>query len=194
RPSERGTTKYSPGEPAASLAGILHVYVAFDWGDEIDLEQARALVPASFLELSRRRRTPSSFSFRPPPLHMALTPTPLDLAELGRVEAQAGLTVFDFAGVSLALRVPLPMAADALMRLCGSLADPTELVQAARTLLRPIFNTLRPAIDDAAWDVDFSEEYFVFQLSPEAHQVCGQPPWLAGMVHLESGPLSAEEV
>jgi hypothetical protein len=194
RSSERETMHRLSCEPAAPLAGILHIYVAFDWGDAIDLEKARGLVPASFQELPRRRRTPSSFSYRPPPLHVALAPTPLELAELGRVEAQAGLTVFDFAGVSLALRVPLTLPAEALIRLAGSLADPTALVQAARTLLRPIFDTLRPAIEDAAWDADFSEEYFVFQLSPDAHQPCSQPPWLAGIVHLESGALSAEEV
>jgi hypothetical protein len=194
RSSERETMHEPSSEAAGSLAGVLHIYVAFDWGDAIGLEKARGLVPASFQELPRRRRTPSSFSYRPPPLHMALAPTPLELAELGRVEAQAGLTVFDFAGVSLALRVPLTLPAEALIRLAGSLADPTALVQAARTLLQPIFDTLRPAIEDAAWDADFSEEYFVFQLSPDAHQPCSQPPWLAGIVHLESGPLSAEEV
>jgi hypothetical protein len=38
------------------LTGTLHVYVAFDWGEEIDLERTRALVPAEVRDLPRRRR------------------------------------------------------------------------------------------------------------------------------------------
>ena len=47
RSSERETTQQLSCEPIASLAGILHIYVAFDWGDAIDVEKARKLVPAS---------------------------------------------------------------------------------------------------------------------------------------------------
>ena len=34
---------------AEAVAGTLHVFVAFDWGEEIDLDQARRLVPAEAL-------------------------------------------------------------------------------------------------------------------------------------------------
>ena len=44
------------------LSGTLHVYVAFDWGEEIQLDHARRLIPAETLALSRRRRTPTSFT------------------------------------------------------------------------------------------------------------------------------------
>jgi hypothetical protein len=44
------------------LTGSLHIFVAFDWGDEILLDQAARLVPASRHELPRRRRSPSSYS------------------------------------------------------------------------------------------------------------------------------------
>src|SRR5262245_47800296 len=57
----------APG-PETVLAGTLHLYVAFDWGDELDLERARQLVPAEVHELPRRRRTPPSIAYRPPPL------------------------------------------------------------------------------------------------------------------------------
>ncbi len=53
----------APEPPAAAvLGGRLHVYVAFDWGDEIDLEHAGRLAPGAALALSRRPRTPSSFT------------------------------------------------------------------------------------------------------------------------------------
>lgn len=180
--------------PAPSLTGTLHIFLAFDWGDAIDLEKSRTLVAASFQELPRRPRTPSSFSYRPPPLYMALTAAALELAELGKVPASAGLTVFDFGAVSLGLHVPATLSDDGWLRLAGSLADPAAVVLAAKELLRPVFEALRSAIDDPAWQDDFSEEYFVFQLPPGVNHVATDSSWLAGMVHLESSPLSADEV
>src|SRR5262245_30693315 len=109
---------------SATIAGVLHIYVAFDWGDEIVLDKAAALVPASRHELSRRRRTPSSFSYRPAPLHLALDATPLDLPEIGPLQAAAEVTLFDFAAVSLDLCVSFNLERERLTRLAGALADP----------------------------------------------------------------------
>src|SRR5262245_60358146 len=99
----------SPLDPARPLDGVLHIYVAFDWGDEINLEKAKQLVPASFQGLPRRRRTPSSFAYRTPPLHISLAAVDLELAEVGRIEVQPGLTVYDFGAVSLSFRVPFSL-------------------------------------------------------------------------------------
>lgn len=176
------------------IAGTLHVFVAFDWGDEINFDRALKLIPpASFQELLRRRRTPTSFSFRPPPLHLNLGPMPLTLPEVGSVSANAGLTVFNFGAVSLGLRAPLQLPADAYLRLAGSLADPTLLVEQGRALLKPIYQTLLPAIEDAQWQADLSEEYFVFQFATSDLPCAADEAWLAGLVHLEAGPLSSEE-
>lgn len=179
---------------ASLLAGTLHIFVAFDWGDEVDLEQAAKLVSASFQELPRRPRTPPSFQYTPAPLHMALAPAAIELAELGRAEAQASLTVFDFAAVTVALRVPFRLSEEALVRLAGALADPSALVSTARQLARPHFNMLLPAIRDPDWRDVLSEEYFVFQLRPSAKSLAQDQSWLAGLVHLETGPLSNDEV
>jgi hypothetical protein len=177
------------------LSGVLHVFVAFDWGDEVHLERAQKLIPpASFQELLRRKRTPTSFSYRPTPLRLGLGPILLPLPELGVVEAPAALTLFDFAAVSLAVRIPFEIERTALVRLAGGLADPTPVVTSARTLLKPIYQSLLPAIDDAQWDDDFSEEYFVFQFSSESVPEAADTAWLAGLVHLENNPLSADEI
>src|SRR5262245_42533960 len=121
-PASGGPAGVGPGpEPC----GTLHIYVAFDWGEQIHLEQAARQVPASRQELPRRRRTPSSISYRPPPLHLALEPVPLELPEIGAVQAAAGVTLFDFGAVSLALRVPFDMPTETVLRLAGSLADPS---------------------------------------------------------------------
>ncbi len=180
--------------PLATVRGVLHVYVAFDWGDAIRLEQVRQLVAARAQELPRRRRTPPSFFYRPPPAHVLLGPVALELAELGPVQASAGVTLFDFGAVSLGFHVPFELPAEALLRQAGSLAESEPLVQKARTVLQPLYQQLLPAVEDPGWQEDLSEDYIVFQLSPE---LCQRPlslPWLAGLVHLESAPLSGEEV
>ncbi len=148
-----------------ALVGVLHIYVALDWGDEVDLERARRLAPAELLTLARRSRTPSSISYRPLPLRFRLPPLPLELAELGAVQAEAEATVFDFGGLSLALRVPLKLSPAALLRLAGSLSEPARIVEAARRAIAPLFEQLKPAIQQPAVS-DLSEEYFVFQLVP----------------------------
>ncbi|MEX2120887.1 MAG: hypothetical protein WD847_14950 [Pirellulales bacterium] len=51
---------------ATVLSGALHIHVAFDWGDEVDLAQAQQLAPSRLRALTRRPRTPSSIAYRPP--------------------------------------------------------------------------------------------------------------------------------
>ena len=53
--------------PDGIWTGTLHVFVAFDWGDDMDLDQARQLVPAEVQDLNRRRPTPTSIDNRTPP-------------------------------------------------------------------------------------------------------------------------------
>lgn len=198
-------TQHADENPGHSLddhgpaAGVLHIHVAFDWGDEVDLAAAHRLVPAEAHALPRRRRTPSSIEYRPLPLRLSLSPVSLDLPELGTVNATGEVTIFDFAAVSVALHVPFRLKASALSRLADHLATPEVLVQATRHELDPLYNRLLPAIDDANWS-PLSEEYFVFQLPPGnslpdlAELFSMHADWLAGLVHLDSSPLSREEV
>jgi hypothetical protein len=184
---------------ATALSGVLHIYVALDWGEEVDLERARHLAPAELLTLARRPRTPSSISYRPLPLRFRLPPLPLQLAELGAVQAEPEVTVFDFGGLSLALRVPLELAPDALLRLAGSLSEPSQIVEAARAAIAPLFERLKPSIQEPACS-ELSEEYFVFQLKPGQsltdvdRLLKASANWTAGLVRLEDEPLGADEV
>src|SRR5262245_3587746 len=159
------------------LNGVLHVYIAFDWGDAMDLERARRLVPAEVHALPRRRRTPSSIAYRPPPLRFYLPNIPLDLPELGAVQAPAEATVFDLAAVSVAIHLPFVLAPAALTRLAGWLADSGPLVAAARKDLDGLYRQLLPAITDPLWKDDLSEEYVIFQLPPTCPV---QPAFLLG--------------
>ncbi|HZY83321.1 MAG TPA: hypothetical protein VFE78_00710 [Gemmataceae bacterium] len=197
------TPATAPGPPPAEvLAGRLHVYVAFDWGDEIDLEHAGRLAPGAALALSRRPRTPTSFTYKPPPLRFRLAPVTLDLPGGQRTTAEATeATVFDFAAVSVAFRVHFRMTAAELTALAGHLAEPATgaaLIQAARAAVGPLHEKLLPTVQAPRWQDDQWEEYFVFQFPP------GEPltpdvllgeraGWLAGLLRLEDQPLSAEE-
>jgi hypothetical protein len=180
--------------PARAVQGILHIYVAFDWGDEVELERARPLVAGSYQALPRRKRTPTSFTYRPPPLYVELQPARFDLPELGAVTASAGVTIFEFGAVSVAFHVPFAVPPATLVRLAGALAESAPLVQVARSVLTPLYQQLLPAIRDPQWQDELSEEYFVFQFTPENLPLTHDVAWVAGLVHLEAAPLSAEEV
>jgi len=189
------TPSVNPDEPCA---GILHVFVAFDWGDEVQLTAAHQLVEAESHPLPRRPRTPASIEYRPLPLRIALAPVVLDLPEIGAVSTVGELTIFDFGAVSVAWQVPFTLAGAALARLAGALAT-APLAAVARQAVEPLYRKLLPAIDDSIWS-ELSEEYFVFQLQPNAagpvaELLAGpQATWLAGLVRLEPGAFSAEEV
>lgn len=181
------------------ISGTLHAYVAFDWGEEVNLDAARKLAPAELTELARRSRTPPSIAYRPAPLRFPLSPVQLPLPELGTVQGTAEATVFDFAAASIALHIPFSVAAEKLSIIAGSLAQPEAVVQAVRTAIEPLYQQLKPAIRQPDW-AGLSEEYFVFQLPPDERMPSAQTllsqsaAWLAGIVRLEAGPLSAEEV
>src|SRR5215471_13603557 len=147
------------------IRGTLHVFVAFDWGDEIELDQARRLAPTQTEELARRRRTPSSIGYRPPPLRYPLSVPSITLPELGQVVPTAEAIVFDFAGVSVSLHIPFQLSAAALSRLASALADPQSLVETARSACQQLFDRLRPAIVDPKCS-PLGEEYFVFEIPP----------------------------
>ncbi len=78
--------------PDSVLTGMLHIYVAFDWGDEVDLEHARRLLAAQPQALARRRRTPASFAYSPAPLLYPLEPVTL---RLGGVETERAISAVE---------------------------------------------------------------------------------------------------
>jgi hypothetical protein len=186
------------------LTGTLHAYVAFDWGDEILLDEAGRLVSAESLALSRRRRTPPSFEYSPPPLRVPLPAVSLKVPEVGKVEASAAATLFDFGAVSVELSFPFTLPPEGLLRLAAALAEPASFLAAARAAVRPLHERLSSAIKDPEWNEGFSEEFFVFRLPPGpplpapaellAEAPGGRAAWLAGLVRLEGGPLSEDEV
>jgi hypothetical protein len=185
-----------------TLTGRLHIYIAFDWGDEIDLDRASQLAPAAVRSLARRPRTPTSFAYKPPPLRFSLQPVALRLPLPGEaLPAAAEATVFDFGAVSVALLVPFRVAAADLISLSRGLADTATakgVVSAAIGTVTPLHGKLLPAIARPLWDAELWEEYFVFAFCPcqalEPGTLLGErAAWLAGLIRLEDQPLSDDE-
>jgi hypothetical protein len=181
---------------ADAIVVTIHLAIALDIGDEIDLDRARLILQGEPGQLPRRRRTPESFGYRPAPIRVELEPTGINLpGHWSFLRAPRGeLTLFDFGALSLAVQFPVKTTAAALLALAGSLAEPAPLTEAARRLLAPWLERIRPAVYDFAVS-EMSEEYIVFQLwEPRCQLLADHASWIAGLVRLESEPLSAEEV
>jgi hypothetical protein len=186
-----------------TLSGVLRLYVAFDWGEEIDLEKARRLASGAVLDLSRRPRTPISIGYKPPPLRFPLPAVTMELPGLGPMETRSAVaTVFDFAAVSISFSWPLSISVRQLRLLAGGLPDPATaagILGAARAAVEPLHRALLRAIRNPVWQQSLWEEYYVFQfppgppLQPDA-LLDSLADWVAGLLRLEDEPLSEEEV
>ncbi len=178
------------------VAATVHLAFAFDIGDEVDLDRARLILQGQRGQLPRRKRTPESIRYRPAPIRVELDPAGIALPgehSLAR-PPRAELTLFDFAAISLCVRFPLKTSPLGLLDLAGRLAEPAALTEAARRLLAPWLEQIRPAVQDFEIS-DLSEEYVVFQLwESQRDWLEHQADWIAGLVRLESEPLSRDEI
>lgn len=174
---------------------IVHVDYAVDIGYEIDMERALNLLRGQQEALPRRRRTPESIRYRPAPIRV-----PVDAGEVrlpGRVDGQhprGEIAIFDFGAVSLSLQFPFRTTAEELRLLAGDLADTGPLNEAARRVLAPWIERIRPAV--GGFEVSgLAEEYILFQVPDgRAEWLTSHAAWIAGLVRLEAGPLSPTEV
>ncbi len=178
------------------LSLVVHLAFAFDIGDEIDLERARPLLQGELGQLPRRRRTPESIGYRPAPIRVPVDPIGFRLPgnTVATQSPKAELTLFDFGAISLAVRFPLQATPSELLQLAATLAEPAAINEAARRLIAPWIERLRPAVYDFSLST-MSEEYIVFQLGePRSLWLDTHADWIAGLIRLESEPLSRGEV
>ncbi len=178
------------------LDATIHLAFAFDIGYEIDIDRARAMLPTESGLLARRKRTPESIQYRPAPLRLTLDASGMALpGGLASVRPpRAELTIFDFAAISLMVQFPVHATPGELLELAGDLADAASLNAAARLVVSPWIERLRPVVD--GFEVsDLSEEYVVFQLGDVGPEwIAANKDWIAGLIRLEAGPLSPGEV
>lgn len=179
-----------------TLDVTIHLAFAFDIGYEIDLEQARALLPGETGPPARRRRSPESIRYRPAPLRVAIDAAGMALPG-SRPTIQpprAELTAFDFGALSLTVQFPARMTPEELLTLAGDLAEPAPLNEAARRILSPLIDRLRPAVSGLEVSA-LSEEYILFQVdNAHANWIADHPDWVAGLIRLDPEPLSETEI
>ncbi len=178
------------------IAATVHLAFAFDIGDEVDLDRARLILHGEPGQLPRRRRTPESIRYRPAPIRLELDAAGISLPGVPILSRppRAELTLFDFAAISLCVRFPMTISPRDLLELAGRLAEPASLTEAARRLLAPWLEQIKPAVYDFAVS-DLSEEYIVFQLwENQTDWLEHRADWIAGLVRLESEPLSRDEI
>jgi hypothetical protein len=178
------------------IDATIHLAFAFDIGYEIDLGRAQPLLPGESGPLPRRRRTPESIRYRPAPLRAAIGADGLSLpGEVAPVSPpRAELTLFDFGAVSMVAQFPIRISAGALLALAGELSEAGPLNAAARRTIAPWIERIRPAVSGFEFS-EISEEYVVFQMGDaRAGWLESHTDWIAGLVRLESGPLSRHEV
>jgi hypothetical protein len=178
------------------LDATIHLAFAFDIGYEIDLDRARAMLPVESGLLARRRRTPESIQYRPAPLRLTLDASGMALpgGMATTRPPRAELTVFDFAAISLMVQFPVRASPEELLELAENLADPTSLNMAARLVVNPWIERLKPVVD--GFEVsDFFEEYVIFQVGDvKPEWIASHTDWIARLIRLEAGPLSQQEV
>ena len=175
---------------------VIHLNYAFDIGYEIDLDLARRLLHGSEGTLPRRKRTPESIRYRPAPLRVTVDASSLTLpCGLETISPPTGeLALFDFAAISLSLRFPARITPESLLELAGELAEPEALNTAVRQVVHPWIERIRPAVLGFELS-ELSEEYILFQVpDARADWLEARPEWVAGLVRLESEPLSRTEV
>lgn len=174
----------------------VHLAFAFDIGYEIELDAARPLLSAERGMLPRRRRTPESIRYRPAPVRVGLDVSELSLPGRNQSDGppRGELTLFDFGAVSLMVQHRLKALPSELLVLANELAEPAPLVADARSLLAPWFERLRPAV--IGFELSgLSEEFVLFQLGEvEPNWLKQNESWVAGLLRLDPGPLSPEEV
>ncbi len=195
-----GASSENPLNPStAELQTILHLFVAFDWGDEIDVPHAAQLVPRELQVAPAHPAGSPPLHYHPAPLRLRVAGLSLNLPECPPAKGDGVATIVDFAALSLAWSIPLHDSPEQLSALAGRLADPGGVIETARRALQPLFEQLRPAIRGAKWG-DFSEEYFVFQFPAQpvipspGDMLTERADWLAGLVRLDPTPLSRGEV
>src|SRR5271163_2064643 len=178
------------------LDATVHLAFAFDIGYEIDLDRARAVLPGESGLLARRRRTPESIQYRPAPLRLTLDASGMALpgGMASTKPPRAELTVFDFAAISLMVQFPVRASPEELLELAGNLADPGPLNMAARLVVNPWIERLKPVVD--GFEVsDLAEEYVIFQVgNVQPEWIASHTDWIAGLIRLDPGPLSPAEV
>ncbi len=191
-----------------SVRCTIHVLVAFDVGQAIDLNHAesRLSVGAHRQGLGPSRRSPPYFDYRPLPLRVSGTSSPVDvLVVTGRSErvwktqAAFDAVIFDFGAVSVTHRIEFEGTGAELLALSEALYENGPILAGSRALLATLAETISEAVTRPLV-AEPMECYVVFQSDdPRLADIAlsrssANDALLAGILCSERLPLSDDEI
>lgn len=184
-------------------SGSCFVLFAYDIAFAVNLDAAATLHRESEREvLSHKRRTPSSFQYRPTPVRIVQTGEPLTIGGFS-TSPRIEITLFDFGAASVSYRIPLSGSLDGLLPLSDALYENAALLADSRKRIADLLWTINDALDKPHI-ADFVEDYAIFQIeridqpsgptiTPDA-LIQSHRLLLAGILRAEKAPLSESEV
>jgi AAA+ ATPase superfamily predicted ATPase len=179
--------------------GLCHVMFAYDAARSINLDEAgRRLHETSERHtIPHKRRAPSYFEYRPPPLLISYESEPLCIGSF-QTRPTVDLLLYDFGALAAGYTIALDGPFDKLLRLSEELYDNAALLADSRKRVE----LLLKVIGDAATYANLApvvEDYIVFHVESLARPIdasrfctdyCGQ---IAQILRAERRPLSDQE-
>ncbi len=196
----------APEPDALRVRSTVHVMVAFDVGQSIDLDQAASLVAAEGaaqrLGLGPGKRTPAYLDYRPLPVRVSGPAESVRVSTAGAewsTDPGFDAILFDFGAVSITQQIAFEGTLGDLLDLADALYEHGPVIDAARTVL----DNITPAVREAISRPHLAEPvecYVVFQCGDArlARVVAAKHPdtdaLIAGILRSERKRLSAEEI
>ena len=186
--------------PLRIKRGLCHVSFAYDAARFIDLNEAeRRIHKASERQImQRRRRTPSYFEYKPPPLRVSDPCEPLAIGPLS-TGTNVDLLLYDFGAVTASYTIALEGSFDDLLALSDALYDNSLLLADSRKRVDGLMKVLGDAASQASV-AGIVEDYVVFQIEALSEPIevsrflsdYRRP--IAQILRAERRPLSNQEV
>ncbi len=182
------------------VRAAVHVLVAFDIGQAIDLAAAEQHLKANVQRqgLGVGKRTPPYLDYRPLPVRVSGTAAKVAVSTYS-TEPTFDAVLFDFGAVSVSLRIDFDGTLAELLDLSDALYEHQPIMQAARAVLDTVTEAVRPAVNRFVI-AEPLECYVVFQFhDPRVSELlqrrdAATDSLIAGILRSERKRLSHEEV
>jgi hypothetical protein len=186
--------------PHQRVRGECRIFLAYDVGLAIDLNQAEQRIAAGKARetMRKKRRSPSYFEFDPPPLRVSQKIEPLKVAHHRSAEYLDAM-IYDFGAISVAYTFPLDEPLDKLLHLSEHLYDNELLLSHSRRIVEELLQTIEPAVNKPRIS-ELVEDYAVYQIkdfetkSDVQKLLKTNSQLMARILRAESESLSAQEV
>jgi hypothetical protein len=190
-----------PSAPEPSVqSGACYAFFVYEAAFSINLDRAEQRIHETTQRetIKHKRRAPSYFEYRPPPLRVTQNISPLSL-ENHRSRDSVDLVVYDFGAVSVVYSLPIQGSLSDLLGLSEELYDNQTLLADSRRRVEEILQVVGDAATEAKI-ADFVEDYVIFQIEAleppmNAADLCsGRAQEMAQILRAERQPLSEQEV